>query len=83
MSLKDNIKTAEEILNNDYYNDLMRSSFDIGDHNRNLIKEAMKEYASQFIDLAAEKATIRDIPGVGNLKEVYKESILKVKQLIK
>lgn len=60
----------------------------------NQIREAMKEYAEQYIDLAAEEAyctceidwvDFHDFSaGINGMKgELQKESILEVKQLIK
>lgn len=79
--MKDNIKTAEEIYV-EYFgsvNTTTRKS--TSKHN---IIEAMKEYASQFIALAAEEARFDIIyHALGEDYFVNKESILKVKQLIK
>ena len=70
------IKTANEILEKHVINDEDEASL-------HTVLLAMKEYAEQFIDLAAEKATTRNIPGIGNIVEVNKQSILKIKKLIK
>lgn len=70
------IKTAEEIL----FPYLLGKD----DVKFKSAEKAMKEYAKQFIDLAAEKAYIGPlgVPIDSRLK-VDKESILKIKQLIK
>lgn len=82
-----NIKTAEELINK-WYRPLNK----LGDMTSIQLTEAMKEYASQFIDLAAEKATTMDDPNsyTGNTGSEYpadvivnKQSILKIKKLIK
>lgn len=45
---------------------------------------AMKEYAKQFIDLAAERAFIGPLGVSRDIRlEVDKKSILKIKELIK
>lgn len=67
--MKDNIKTAEEI----YEEYQCSKKLDI--------LEAMREYATQYIDLAAEEA--KAYVNYDDEAKVIKESILKVKQLIK
>lgn len=82
------IKTAEEIL------DKYPNYTDNGGIGRGFAKEAMMEFAKQFIDLAADKAFINVTHGHDDWEElnndvsegrikIDKESILKVKQLIK
>lgn len=76
--MENNIKTAEEILNK-WYKPLNK----IGDIASIQLTEAMKEYAVQFIDLAAEEFNIDIDNWYDQNIEINKESILKVKQLIK
>lgn len=72
--MKDNIKTADEILKKHIGETMSQKG----------VFDAMKEYAEQFIDLAAEEAKA-DIfyHALGEDYFVDKDSILKVKQLIK
>jgi len=83
------IKTAEEILAKH-----KKEVFLIPKNERvkdMTIIRAMKEYTTQFIDLAAEVATVEEhYPNVYSERPVYainhivdKESILKIKELIK
>lgn len=77
--MRDDIKTAEDILNK-WYKPLNK----IGDIASIQLIEAMKEYAKQFIDLAAEEAQAVIINGwLGEDYVVDKESILEIKELIK
>lgn len=75
--MKDNIKTADEILNK-WYKPLSK----IGDIASIQLTEAMKEYAEQFIDLAAENFNDPD-DIMGTSKDYTRRTILKLKQLIK
>lgn len=85
--MKGNIKTAEEILN---------SYGPFHDEDRNevyypwQIYDAMKEYAEQFIDLAAKNVKTKeswyqDNSGSEGFKytDIDRESILEIKNLIK
>lgn len=74
--MKDNIKTAEEILNK-WHKPLNK----IGDIASIQLTEAMKEYAEQFIDLASEESVSHYLHEETENK--VKEAILDLKQLIK
>ena len=74
--MSNKIKTAEELINK-WHRPLNK----LGDIASIQLIEAMKEYAEQFIDLAAKEATITEESRYYIV--VDKESILKVKQLIK
>lgn len=80
--MKGNIKTANDCLDNE---DLLLT---LGI--RESVIKSMKEYAEQFIDLAAEGARTKTsktmwqgMSDFVEITEIDKESILKVKQLIK
>lgn len=85
------MKTAREILNNDYYKELHSgNSFDICNYNRELIIESMKEYAIEVAKEAlrngSENAKLVDNDGdlfdrffdsgINNFCFVHKDSIL-------
>jgi len=93
--MKDNIKTAEE-----FYRDYVDFEFiPFKEYDANTIINdsvlAMKEYAKQFIDLAADRVTLfADLSKLEDTEElldllingdikINKESILSLKQLIK
>lgn len=92
--MKDNIKTAEEFYKD--YVDFNIVSYEDYDA-KTIINDsvlAMKEYAKQFINLAAEKVFINIDNGYDDWEDlnniifegrisINKESILKIKELIK
>lgn len=78
------IKTAEEIL------DKYPNYTDNGGIGRVFAKEAMMEFAKQFIDLAVEKVKTKTsktmwqgMSDFVEVTEIDKQSILKIKELIK
>ena len=98
--MKDNIKTADEVLQKALDKAYTIQELEKGIIEPDFIQEAMKKYAKQFIDLAAEEATVTFFDWDNQEEEyediyelilysdnagakVNKESILKVKQLIK
>lgn len=75
------IRTAEEVLKD--WITSPSGGWEPSDHEA--VIEAMKEYAKQFIDLAAEEARIITIykPLIGvRIPEISKESILKLKERV-
>lgn len=80
------IKSAEDILNKHIHIGLQPDNI----YSYESIHEAMKDYAEQFIDLAAKEAKIKEIKsihqGMNNfVTKVYidEDSILGIKQLIR
>lgn len=81
--------TAEEILRNEeiFVRAGSPGTF-FSNASKDIAIEAMKVYAKQFIDLAAEKATIQIVKPHYDVRdpheyEVNRESILDIKDLIK
>jgi hypothetical protein len=70
------IRTADEMLNEYHLINLLND-----DDDKATVILAMQEYAKQFIDLAADEAEIMVVKHGTVL--VSKESILKIKDLIK
>lgn len=77
------IKLAEEILDSNLQT--IADNYDMSQDEFNIVIRAMKEYAAQFIELAAEQAEITDSCTNWNCQgeSVNKESILKIKEQIK
>ena len=70
------IKTAYETLNDAWYSSVLDADW------RDVAETAVKEYAAQFIDLAAEQATTELCPLLDKLV-VNENSILNLKKQIK
>ena len=72
------IPTAEEFLNTQKCYTENLSVLPLG--TSKIIKQNMVEFAKLHVEAAllsaSEEATIRNIPGIGNFKEVNKDSIL-------
>lgn len=78
------IKTAEELLKEKFWNG---EYMEIHSGDWSDIIDIMQDYAEQFIDISAEEAALERLPKYDvrepNEYQVDKESILKIKELIK